>query len=176
MAALTVDNELGRGKYIVYVTSRKVSDQLGHGLAMRLRAAYSRLRRNSNLVFSSFGMTSDQFVLLTVLAQEGMATQQELVERCSSDSATIGAMVSLLEAKGLLSRKRHPQDGRAWSLRLTDSGRGLATAMWRSSSSLRTRLVTLFDEEELRTLLEFLERFAEGMPQPKRRTIVKSRE
>jgi DNA-binding MarR family transcriptional regulator len=136
---------------------------------MHLRAAHSRLRRRSNLAFSRFGMTADQYVLLSVLASKGEATQQQLVRRCFSDTATIGTMVSLLEAKGLLSRTPHPRDRRARSVALTSIGRKLAEDMRRSSSRLRANLVGLFEEQELRTLMEFLERLTGAMRLPKRR-------
>jgi DNA-binding MarR family transcriptional regulator len=114
-------------------------------------------------------MTTDQYVLLTVLSEEGKATQQELVRQCYSDTATIGAMLSLLEGKGLVARVPHPQDGRALSVRLTRSGRRLAEEMRRSSSSLRVDLAALFNEQELQTLINFLDRLAGAMRPPGRR-------
>jgi len=105
---------------------------------MHLRAAYARLRRRSNLAFSPFGMTTDQYVLLTVLAQDSEATQQELVRLCYSDTATIGTMVSLLETKALVTRKPHPEDGRALRVKLTRSGQRLAEEMRRGSTGIRT--------------------------------------
>jgi DNA-binding MarR family transcriptional regulator len=150
------------------VTSPKTADQIGHQLAMRLRAAHAHLRRRSNLVFAPFGMTTDQFVLLSVLAQEDEATQQELVRRCSSDTATIGTMVSLLEAKGLLTRTPHPRDRRALSVKLTRSGRRRAEEMRRSSAGLRAELAALFDTHELHLLLGCLDRVTEAMSPPGR--------
>jgi DNA-binding MarR family transcriptional regulator len=137
---------------------------------MHLRAAYARLRRRSNLAFGSFGMTTDQYVLLTVLTQSGEATQQELVRRCYSDTATIGTMLSLLEAKRLVTRTPHPRDGRARRVRLTPSGRRLAKEMERGSRSIRAELAGLFDEQELRTLIGFLDRLAGAMRPAGRRT------
>jgi DNA-binding MarR family transcriptional regulator len=146
------------------------ANQRGHELAMHLRAAHAHLRRRSNLAFAPFGMTADQYVLLTVLAQDGEATQQELVRRCYSDTATIGTMVSLLEKKGLVTRTPHPEDGRAISVKLTRSGRRLAEEMRRSSTGIRTELTALFNEQELRTLMEFLDRLAGAMRPPGRKT------
>ena len=136
---------------------------------MHLRGAYAHLRRRSNMIFSSFGMTTDQYVLLTILSEEGKATQQELVRRCYSDTATIGAMVSLLEEKGLVARLPHPRDGRALSVSLTRSGRRLAEEMRRSSSSLRVDMTALFNEQELKKLINFLDRLVGAMPPPGRR-------
>ena len=106
-----------------------------------------------------------------MLAEDGEATQQQLVRRCYSDTATIGTMVSLLESRKLVTRKPHPHDGRARSVRLTRAGRSLAEAMRRSSSDLRISLAALFEKQELRTLNLLLERLAGAMPPPGRRTV-----
>jgi len=145
-------------------------------LAMNLRAAYAHLRRRSNLVFAPFEMTSDQYVLLTVLAQQGEATQQELVRECYSDTATIGTMVARLQEKGLISRTPHPKDGRAWRVGLTRSGQRLTEAMRRSSSRLRAKLVRLFNERELQMLMEFLARLAGALRPPARRAAPSKRQ
>jgi DNA-binding MarR family transcriptional regulator len=167
---LPLDERQQEDNCIVYVTSLNRADRLGHQLAMHLRAAHAHLRRRSNLVFSTFGMTADQYVLLTVLAECGEATQQDLVRRCYSDTATIGAMLSLLEAKGFVTRKPHPQDGRALRVRLTRRGIRLAQEMRRRSSTIRTDMVGLFNEQELHTLIKLLDRLAGAMPPPARKT------
>jgi DNA-binding MarR family transcriptional regulator len=137
---------------------------------MHLRAAHAHLRRRSNLAFSAFGMTADQYVLLTVLEESGEATQQELVRQCYSDTATIGTMVALLEAKGLVTRTPHPRDGRAMSVKLTTPGRRLTKEMTQASSSVRTHMAALFNEQELQALIEFLDRLAGAMPPLVRRS------
>jgi DNA-binding MarR family transcriptional regulator len=156
----------------VYVISRTSADLLGHYLAMNLRAAHAHLRRRSNQVFSRFGMTADQYVLLTVLSECGAANQQELVRSCYSDTATIGTMVALLETKGVVRRTPHPEDRRAQSVTLTRAGRRLAEEMWRRSSSLRAEMVRLFNEQELTTLIGFLKRLATAMRPPGRKPAV----
>jgi len=152
------------------VTSSEHADRQGHQLAMHLRAAYARLRRRSNLAFSCFGMSSDQYVLLTVLAQHGQATQQDLVRRCYSDTATIGSMVALLQAKGLVTRTPHPRDGRALRVKLTRSGRRLAERMKQSSSSIRAELAAMFNPQERRSFIDLLDRVARAMCPPGRKT------
>ena len=113
-------------------------------------------------------MTTDQYVLLSVLVQGGEATQQELVTRCHSDTATIGTMLTLLESKGLITRRPHPQDGRARNVELTRLGRKLAEQMRRGSASIRSELAALFSGQEFDILVEFLERLA-GAMRPARR-------
>ena len=130
---------------------------------MHIRAAAAHLRRRSNQAFAPFGMTTDQYVLLTVLTEHRKATQQDLVAHCFSDTATIGAMVCLLEAKGLVTRMPHPQDRRALNVQLTQAGHRLAKELRRSSSKLRAELTSLFSAQELPLLIEFLARLAGAM-------------
>jgi DNA-binding MarR family transcriptional regulator len=121
-------------------------------------------------------MTADQFVLLMVLAEDGQATQQELVRRCSSDTATIGTMLSLLESKGIVDRVRHPEDGRARNVRLTRAGRRLAAEMRRCSTGIRSELAGLFNKQEMRSLIEFLDRIVGAMrPVMRRRAVLPRR-
>ena len=106
------------------------SDSLG----MRLRRAYLALHRRTNAELrKGFGATADQFVVMTLLAEQSPASQQELAARCGSDASTMGALVRLLETKGWVRRTPDPSDRRAWQVRLTRTGRGLQTRMARAA-------------------------------------------
>jgi DNA-binding MarR family transcriptional regulator len=144
------------------------SKETGHELAMRLRAAYSFFRRRSSAELAPLRSSSDQFVLLTVLAVGGPATQQELVRRCHSDTNTLGAMLALLETKGLVRRKANTADGRAWIVSLTKAGKALQEELWNQSEGLRAELAALFDPNEITVLLSLLDRVIEAM-RPERR-------
>src|SRR3954466_12811534 len=85
----------------------------GHEAARALRAAYLALHRQTNACFAADGVTADQFVLLSALAEADAVTQQDLVRRLSSDPNTVRAMLLLLESSGLVAREPHPADGRA---------------------------------------------------------------
>src|SRR5437016_6534484 len=95
----------------------------GHEIARALRAAYLALHRETNACFATDGVTADQFVLLSALADADAATQQELVRRVGSDPNTVRAILLLLERRGLVARERHPADGRARCVTLTVTGR-----------------------------------------------------
>ena len=112
----------------------------GHELAMRLRIAYLAVHRRTNAVLAPLGLTADQFVVLTALAESEGVTQQELVSRTGSDANTMSAMLARLEAKGLVSRKQHADDGRARSVSLTKSGRQVQRALWKKTAPLRAEL------------------------------------
>lgn len=138
----------------------------GREMARALRAAYLALHRRTNDCFVRDGVTADQFVLLSALADAEGVTQQELVRRLSSDPNTVRAMLVLLETRGLVARQRHPTDGRARCVTLTVKGRKVFKKLWTKSEPLRVRLLDAFRPDELTALVGFLQRAAEVMALP----------
>src|SRR5919204_2046814 len=105
----------------------------GHEVARALRAAYLALHRQTNACFAKDGVSADQFVLLSALADADAVTQQELVRRVSSDPNTVRAILLLLEGRGLVARGPHPTDGRARCVTLTVKGRQQFQRLWTKS-------------------------------------------
>lgn len=131
--------------------------ELAHRLAMVLRKGYWTLHRYSDAVFMRHGVTTNQFVLLSLLAENGNVTQKDLVERASSDPNTIRQMLDVLRRKSLVQRRRHPVDGRAWQISLTGRGRSLFEKLWHESRTLRKRLVHRLGIKEAKGLIRRLE-------------------
>jgi DNA-binding MarR family transcriptional regulator len=140
-------------------------------VARALRAAYLALHRETNGCLAADGVTADQFVLLSALADADGVTQQELVRRTGSDPNTIRAMLVLLEGRGLVAREPHPADGRARCVRLTAAGRQLFRRLWARSDPLRARLLTAFRPDEVSTLVALLHRVAAAMAADDERRI-----
>jgi len=113
----------------------------GHDIAMALRVAYWAMHRDADALLQPHGVTANQFVLMSVLAEAKALTQQELVRRASSDANTVRAMLLVLERSGLVSRRPHPTDGRARCVALTDQGRSTYTALWAKSRAFHERLL-----------------------------------
>jgi DNA-binding MarR family transcriptional regulator len=138
----------------------------GREIARALRAAYLALHRQTNDCFAKDGVTADQFVLLSALADGDAVTQQELVRRVGSDPNTVRAMLLLLEDRGLVARERHPADGRARCVSLTAKGRQVFKKLWTKSEPLRARLLATFGPDEVTVLVGLLQRVAEVMTPP----------
>jgi DNA-binding MarR family transcriptional regulator len=138
----------------------------GHEVARALRAAYLALHRQTNDCFAKDGVTADQFVLLSALADADAVTQQDLVRRVSSDANTVRAMLLLLEGRGLVARERHPADGRARCVTLTGKGRQVFKKLWTKSEPLRARLLVAFRPDEVIALVGLLRRVGEVLAPP----------
>jgi DNA-binding MarR family transcriptional regulator len=138
----------------------------GHDLAMRLRVAYLALHRRTNAELARFGLTADQFVLLTALSEGDGVTQKELVRRTGSDPNSMSEMLSRLERKALVARERHAEDARARSVTLTKRGRQMQGTLWKGSATLRAELESLFSTDVLNSLVDGLDRIAPAMSLP----------
>jgi DNA-binding MarR family transcriptional regulator len=138
----------------------------GHNLAMALRAAYWAMHRQADALLLRHGVTADQFVLLSLLAEQDAVTQQELVRRASSDANTVRAMLVRLEGQGLITRKPHPTDGRAWSVSLTSKGRRTNTQLRAASRAFWRKLVSATGPDGSDKLIQDLTRVAEVMSPP----------
>jgi DNA-binding MarR family transcriptional regulator len=78
-----------------------------------------------------FGLTHVQFVLLaslTWLDADGPVTQRRLAEHAATDPMMTSQVLRALEARDLVRRSAHPEDGRARALTVTDAGAALAAA------------------------------------------------
>jgi DNA-binding MarR family transcriptional regulator len=127
-------------------------------LGMRLRGAYHTFHRKANAFFEPFGVTADQFVVLSLLAEQDGITQRELVEQAFSDPNTIGEMLARLEKKRLVYRTPHPLDGRARCVFLTPKGRTLQAKLLDTWDSDLQPGDNNFRPKELEVLKELLGR------------------
>ena len=132
----------------------------GHDLAMALRAAYLTMHRRANAEFARFGLTADQFVILTALAEGDEVTQKELARRTASDANTMSEMLGRLEQRGLIARERDADDGRARRVSLTASGREVQRRAWDGIATFCGTLAGLMPSDELRHLVVQLRRIA----------------
>jgi DNA-binding MarR family transcriptional regulator len=134
-----------------------------HDVAMGLRTAYWAMHRRTDACLARRGVTSNQFVLLALLAEGDGITQRELVRRASSDPNTIRAMLVLLEKRGLVARDEHPTDGRALRVTLTRKGRRTYETLVADTEPLRQRLLAVFQPGETEILVRSLARISEEM-------------
>ena len=138
----------------------------GHELALALRSTYLTMHRQVEIQFQQSGVTADQFVVLSALAEAGCLTQRRLADQITCDQNTLRAMLLLLEKKGLVQRQPHPTDGRARLVSLTSEGEQLQTALSEQLNPLRQSLGESLRLEETELLLELLRRVGAALSTP----------
>ncbi len=113
----------------------------GHEFGMLLRKAYLGFHRRANARMLKLGITADQFVALSVIAQDEGLTQIMLVEHTASDPNTVTAILALLERRGFVRRAVHAEDRRARCVFLTPAGRKMQQRAAKASATLLDDLI-----------------------------------
>ncbi len=90
------------------------------GLAQALRAFSGKLRRRLRDQADAGDLTPSQTAVLLRLESDGPATTSSLARAEGMRSQSMGAVVSALEAAGLVAGAPDPADGRQTLLSLTD--------------------------------------------------------
>jgi len=106
-------------------------------------------------------------VLRIILVEDG-CTQLDVVRETRRDKAQIGKLVASLAARGLLTKRADPADGRRQLLALTAAGELVARQSLRQREIIAGKLFATIPSDELRSLLGTLARLearlAEDLP------------
>lgn len=76
-------------------------------------------------VLEPLGLTHPQYLVMLALWERSPLTLREIGHLLSLEPATLSPLLKRLEAAGLVTRDRHPDDDRALAITLTQRGREL---------------------------------------------------
>src|SRR5205814_2263726 len=79
--------------------------------------------------------------------------QSRLAEMISIDKTNTGRIVDQLEARGLIERRAHGTDRRAWMLQLTPSGKALRRRLIPKADAAQELLLSGLSEREQQSLV-----------------------
>jgi DNA-binding MarR family transcriptional regulator len=100
------------------------------------------------------GLTHPQYLVMLALWEQAPLKVGELARRLSLEPATLSPLLKRLEANGMVTRGRDPQDERALAVSLTPRGLGLREQALRVPPAIVDRLrLPLEDLEALRDSL-----------------------
>lgn len=98
-----------------------LDEQICFALYNASRALTARYRE----LLEPLGLTYPQYLVLLVLWQTDVVTVSHLGERLHLDSGTLSPLLRRLEAAGLVTRVRAPEDERSVRVSLTEEGSSL---------------------------------------------------
>ncbi len=110
----------------------------------------------------SLELTTRMWGAMNVLEADGEMTQHALGKCVGIDPSSMVATIDELEAKGLVERRRHPNDRRAHALHLTPKGKQTLTRGRELARSAQEELLAPLDADERQHLHEMLLRLAEA--------------
>jgi DNA-binding MarR family transcriptional regulator len=126
------------------------------GVARELRTVVDRQ-------VQPLGLTMQQAELLVWTHRQRGTTPTQLTDLLLTDDAGVSRLVDRLEAKGLITRTVHVQDRRSRELRLTPSGRTLATRLLRFAARGNEKLLVGLSARQTAELRRLLQRVSENL-------------
>jgi DNA-binding MarR family transcriptional regulator len=144
------------GEPIRLVQPRPRVGRLLIGVARELRTVVDRQ-------VQPLGLTMQQAELIVWTHRQRSATPTQLTALLLTDDAGVSRLVDRLEAKGLITRRVHGRDRRSRELRLTPSGRALATRLMRFAARGNEKILAGLSPQETRELRRLLLRVSDNL-------------
>ena len=129
-----------------------------------LRRCWFNLNQTFRRRIAHIGVTPDQFTVMRTLTEgnpKGL-TQRELTDLMSSDPNTMASLLERMEDVGLIERKQHEKDRRAYRIRLKPIGRRKYDEVREIAVALQTEILAVLPAEKREEFLEHLALVAES--------------
>ncbi len=107
-------------------------------------------------------ISASQYIILSVMAKHGVESAAQLCKDLSYDAGAMTRMLDRLEAKGLISRTRCPEDRRLVKLAMTPSGLEALPKLRACSVRVLNRFLRGFSHAEARQLEGFFVRMLQN--------------
>ncbi|MFE7223164.1 MarR family winged helix-turn-helix transcriptional regulator [Nocardioides sp. NPDC057577] len=137
--------------------SLELSEQLCFSLYTAQRLVTAAYRP----ILDALGLTYSQYVAMLVLWESSPITMGELGERLGLDYGTVTPLVKRLEAAGLITREKRPEDQRSVSVRLTEAGTELRSRAVGVPDTIAE--VMALQTEEFTTLKDSLDHLSDNV-------------
>ena len=112
------------------------------------------IRRTYKVLLEELELTYPQYLVLLILAEEGVVSLSTICERISIAPGALSPVITRMKANGIVSKRRNPNSDRMVEIELTDLGRAKVAALATPQKTL-SKLWRLNKQEvkELRRLL-----------------------
>jgi DNA-binding MarR family transcriptional regulator len=124
------------------------------------QAQHAATRMYEAAVGQPLGLRKVEFSLLMLLRANGPLTPKQLAQALWMSAPALTAVLDRLQARGLLERRPHPDDGRSQQVLPTDAGAALAEAAAQATEGMEGPLLQRLSPAERAMLLELLGKLA----------------
>lgn len=107
-----------------------------------------------------FGIGIVEWRLLALLAVEGQANANRMVQTIGLDKSAVSRSLQLLERDSYVSSAMDPQDARRTTVSLTEAGRSLHDRVLQTALRREQLLLAALNEDEVDMLIGFLHRMS----------------
>lgn len=118
--------------------------------------AMAKVERRLAAQLETYGLTPAQFDVLAQLQRTSPIVQQQLADRLLVTKGNVVGLLNRMERDGLVMRRPHPEDGRAYLVSLTERGTALADRVVPEHEALIAACLGVLTLEDRRSLHDVL--------------------
>jgi MarR family 2-MHQ and catechol resistance regulon transcriptional repressor len=143
------------------MTTLHPGDLLAHRALESLIRAESSVRRRLSADLEREGLSATGFSVLVVLTTAGGELElRALRHRLQTSKANATEVVSTLQQRGFVTRRRPPTDRRMVLVDITETGAELVDRLFPEHTERVTQAFSVLDEDEKRSLTEICRKLA----------------
>lgn len=134
-------------------------------IAVYINLAGCKLKLYTASMLKKYGvdLTPEQFLVIDLLWNQGVMTQQKVADTMQKDKNSVTKLVDALEQKGLVVRRRGEVDRRENALLLTPKAVEMKERTKETGISILEDMVEGISEEELKSFLATLSKLSSNM-------------
>ena len=113
---------------------------------------------------SAFSLTAPQYSVLNCLKQQSNPqTMSQLAHECAAVMPTMTGIIDRLESRGLVSRKRDPNDRRSLFINITPTGKALVDEVTRHRCEQANKFLKTISKDESQIMVDVLQKYLDFM-------------
>jgi len=136
--------------------------QTTHGSAVLVDHLARITRAKAEAALTPFGLRPRHLLALTVLRDQGPASQQVLAATLNMDRTNLVGLLNDLESENLIVRERSAEDRRRHNVNLTETGAETLAAAEEALRSVEDEVLGALDSGQRETLYELLQTATRG--------------
>jgi len=118
----------------------------------------NKMRKRMNDELKPYDLTAEQRAILLILYDKGEMTQAQLCEFTSMEPSNLSTTLKRLESKNYIDKIDHPEDPRAYLVRVTKLTRTIADDLLKLGVTTRADFLQGIDESDLLITCETLKK------------------
>lgn len=131
-------------------------------LPYHLRGAFRGFETALGRYLKRYDLPLSQFYILRLLWSDGGNIQYDIAKRAFMSQSVASQVVKKMEDRGLLRRKRDPNDSRILRVSLTATGEKLRTQIVSEGLQISTANAPKISHKDMKTTIEVLQKIREG--------------
>ncbi|MCX7552547.1 MarR family winged helix-turn-helix transcriptional regulator [Marinicella sp. S1101] len=141
------------------------SDIKGHASWLSVVKCYLKCQKVMNSKLAALNLTAAQHELLMNINHKPGSSQQQISDRLLVVKSNTSALLKKLHNRGLIERKRNPEDGRNHQLYLTAKGEAKLAQSMQVQITVVQAMTAVLSDREIQANLELMTRVYDALHQ-----------